>query len=175
MMEILHRYLLIVLACIALLAGIQIPNLVDQYQKRVDAHLREAVLAFKPYQALADKYFGGDVGKLVALHRQNQSRPIKDEGGVIEDMIKRKQHLQLAYNDMQASLAVQIYRIILRGDRDLMQETLQQYTYSVPLTQNALIAGAAAVAMLLALTELLLALARYLSGDLLHRFRNRIS
>lgn len=175
MMEALHRYLLIVLACAALLAGIQIPNLVDQYEKRVDAHLREAVLAFKPYQALADKYFGGDINKLIALHQKNQAKPIRDEGNVIQQMIKRKQHLQQAYDDMQASLPVQIYRLVLRGDRDLMRETLQQYTYSVPLTQEALMAGAAAVVILLALTELLLALVRWLSEAVPFRLRQRFS
>ena len=49
-MEILYRYLLIVIACIVMLMGIQIPNLVDQYEKRVDAHLREVTVNLKPYQ-----------------------------------------------------------------------------------------------------------------------------
>lgn len=175
MMEVLHRYLLIVLACAAMLAGIQIPNLVDQYEKRVDAHLREATLAFQPYQALADKYFHGNIGQLLKLHRENEAKPIRDEGDVIEGMIKRKQHLQEAWNDMQASLPVQIYHLVLRGDRQLIQETLDQYTYSVPLTQEALMTGAAAAAILLALTELLLALARWLSEDVLYRLRQRFS
>lgn len=175
MMEILHRYLLIVLACMALLGGIQVPNLVDQYEKRVDAHLREAILAFKPYQALADKYFGGNIGKLLELHRANQAQPIREEGDVIENLIKRKQHLEQAYADMQASLPVKIYRIILRGDRDLMQETLEQYTYAVPLNQDALVAGAASAAILLALTELILALARRVSEAVLFGLRGRFS
>lgn len=175
MMEILHRYLLIVLACIAMLAGIQVPNLVDQYQKRVDAHLREITVNFRPYQALADKYFGGDIAKLLQLHGQSQAQPIREEGDVIASMIRRKQHLEQAYADMQASLPVRVYRIIVRGDRDLMQETLDQYTYAVPLNQDALLAGAAAAALLLALTEALLALARYLSQSLLSRLRGRFA
>lgn len=172
MMEILHRYLMIALACAAMLVGIQVPNLVDQYQKRVDAHLREITLNFKPYQDLADKYFGGDIGKLLQLHRQNQAQPIREEGDAIENMIRRKQHLEQADADMQASLPVRIYRVIVRGDRDLMRETLQQYTYAVPLNEDALMAGGAAAALLLALTEVLLALARYLSQTLLLRLRN---
>jgi Protein of unknown function (DUF2937) len=175
MMEVLHRYLLIVLACIAMLAGIQVPNLVDQYQKRVDAHLREITLNFKPYQDLADKYFGGDISKLLQLHRQNADQPIREEGNVIADMIKRKQHLEQADADMQATLPVRIYRVIVRGDRDLIRETLQQYTYAVPLNQDALMAGAAAAALLLGLAEALLALARYVSGTALHRLRGRFS
>lgn len=175
MMEILHRYLLIVLACMAMLAGIQIPNLVDQYQKRVDAHLREAILNFKPYQDLADKYFGGNIGQLIDLHRKNEAKAIQEEGDVIGNMIKRKEHLEQLNADLQASLPVKIYHIILRGDRDVIQETLDQYTYAVPLNQDALVAGAVAAAILLAATELLLALARYVSGTLWFRLRGRFA
>ncbi len=175
MMEILHRYLLIVLACMAMLAGIQIPNLVDQYQKRVDAHLREAILNFKPYQDLADKYFGGNLQQLIELHRKSQEKALQDEGDVIGNMIKRKEHLEQLNADLQASLPVKIYHIILRGDRDLIQETLDQYTYAVPLNQDALVAGAVAAAILLAATELLLALARYVSGSLWFRLRGRFA
>jgi type II secretory pathway pseudopilin PulG len=175
MMEILHRYLLIVLACMAMLAGIQVPNLVDQYQKRVDAHLREARLNFKPYQDLADKYFGGNIQQLLELHRKNEAKPIQEEGDVISNMIQRKAHLEQLNADLQASLPVKIYNILVRGDRDLIQETLDQYTYSVPLNQDALVAGAAAAAILLAATELLLALARYVSGTLWFRLRGRFS
>ena len=164
MMEILHRYLLIVLACIAILAGIQVPNLVDQYEKRIDAHLREVIADLHPYQVVADKYTNGSLQQLIALHRQSAQKPFQEEGNAIDNMVKRKQRFEADLAAMQASLPVQIYHIALHGDRELILETLQQYTYSVPLTQDALLAGAAAVAILLALTELLLALARAVSG-----------
>ena len=39
--NIFYRYLIVVIACISLLIGLQVPNFADQYEKRVDAHLRE--------------------------------------------------------------------------------------------------------------------------------------
>lgn len=174
MMEILHRYLLIVLACIAMLAGIQVPNLVDQYGKRIDAHLREVIANLKPYQEIANKYTNGSLDQLIALHRQSDQKPFQEEGQAIADMVARKQRFEADLAAMQASLPVQIYHILLNGDRELIQETLQQYTYAVPLTQDALLAGAVAVAILLALTELLLALARAASSRVIG-LRNRYS
>jgi len=40
-MKVLYRYFLILIACTAILFGVQIPNFVDQYEKRLDAHFLE--------------------------------------------------------------------------------------------------------------------------------------
>ncbi len=175
MMDILYRYLLIVIACVAMLAGIQIPNLVDQYEKRIDAHLREVAANLKPYQEIADKYFGGSLDQLIQLHRKSEVKAFQDEGNAIEQMVKRKLRFEADLADMQASLPVKLLRIVLGGDRELMDETLQQYTYAVPLNQDALVAGAVATAIVLALTELLLALARYISNAAIGAYRRRFS
>ena len=154
------------------------PGMEDQ-ARLMDAALAEpgARLAFTTDSFVVTplEFPGGDIGKLLQLHRQNAAQPIRDEGDVIENLIKRKQHLQQAWDDMQAGLPVQIYRLVLRGDRDLIRETLAQYTYSVPLNQDALMAGAGAAAIVLALTELLLALVRWLSEAVTFRLRGRFS
>ena len=67
MTNIIYRYLMVVVACISLLIGLQIPNFVDQYQKRIDARLREVTINLQPFQEIANKYFGGDIGKLIEL------------------------------------------------------------------------------------------------------------
>lgn len=175
MMDILYRYLLVVIACAAMLAGIQIPNLVDQYEKRIDAHLREVKANLKPYQDIAGKYFGGSLDQLIQLHRKSEVKAFQDEGGAIEQMVRRKLRFEADLADMQASLPVKVFRIVFSGDRELIDETLRQYTYAVPLTQDALFAGAAAAAIALALTELLLALARYASRAAMGAYRRRFS
>jgi len=173
MMDILYRYLLIVLACIAMLAGIQVPNLVDQYEKRVDAHLREVTINLKPFQDIANKYTGGSLDQLIELHRKSGEKAFQDEGNAIETMVKRKLRFEADLAAMQASLPVKVFRIAFSGDREMIDETLMQYTYAVPLNQDALLAGAAAAAIILVLTELLLAVARYVSGAVMLRIRNR--
>ncbi len=175
MMEILHRYLLIVIACMAMLAGIQVPNLVDQYQKRVDAHLREVIANLKPYQEIANKYTGGSLDQLIELHRRSSEQAFRDEGEAIARMIQRRLRFEADLAALQASLPLKVVHILLKGDRELIDETLGQYTYAVPLSQDALLAGAATAAIILLLTELLLALARYISEAVLIRFRSRFS
>ncbi len=84
MTDILYRYFIVVVACISLLIGLQIPNFIDQYQKRVDAHLREVTINLQPFQDIANKYFGGDIKKLIELHRNSDIKAFQEEGAAIE-------------------------------------------------------------------------------------------
>lgn len=173
-MNILYRYLLIIIACIALLTGIQVPNLVDQYEKRVDAHLREVKINLQPFQDVADKYFGGSLDKLIDLHRKSEVKAFQDEGAAIEEMIKRKLRFEADLAELQVSLPMKIVHIAFGGDKELLDETMAQYTYAVPLNQDAILTGAAFAAAILLMAELLFALIHYLAGMAVKRFRHSI-
>ncbi len=163
---VLYRYLMIVVACISLLIGLQIPNFVDQYQKRVDAHLREVSINLLPFQEIANKYFSGDIRKLIELHRNSEVKPFQEEGLAIEKMVARKLRFEADLAAMQASLPQKALNILLHGDKEVIDEAMAQYSYSVPLNQDALIFGACAALVILLLLELLLALARLVSEKL---------
>lgn len=171
-MDILYRYLLIIVACIALLLGIQIPNLVDQYQKRVDAHLREVTINLQPFQDIANKYFGGSLDKLIELHHKSGEKAFQDEGLAIEKMIQRKRRFEADLAALQVSLPMKVVHILLNGDREMIDETMGQYTYAVPLNQDAIMAGAAVTAAILLALELLLALVRYIAAMATRLFRS---
>ncbi len=161
MTNILYRYLMIIVACIALLIGLQVPNFVDQYEKRVDAHLREVTINLQPFQDIANKYFGGDLNKLIELHRNSGEKPFQEEGAAIEKMVQRKLRFEADLAALQTSLPLKAWHVIVHGDREMIDEALGQYTYNVPLTQDALIFGAGAALIILLQVELLLALARH--------------
>lgn len=154
---ILHRYLLIFVACIALLIGIQAPSLVDQYQKRVDAHLREVTVNLQPFQEIADKYLGGSLARLIELHRQSNEKAFQEEGLAIEKMILRKARFEAELAALNVSLPYRIAHVLLRNDREMLDETLAQYSYTVPLNEDALIVGGVFAAAILLVMELLLA------------------
>ncbi|OIR13982.1 hypothetical protein GALL_51190 [mine drainage metagenome] len=164
--SILYRYLIVVVACLSLLAGLQVPNFIDQYQKRVDAHLREVSINLQPYQEIASKYFGGDLGKLIELHRNSGEKPFQEEGAAIEKMAQRKLRFEADLAALNASLPLKALNVLLHGDRELIDEALGQYSYAVPLNQDALAFGAGVAIVILLLVELLLALARYTAGKL---------
>ena len=159
----LYRYLMIIVACVALLLGLQVPNFVDQYQKRVDAHLREVTINLQPFQAIANKYFSGDMDKLLALHRGSGEKPFQEEGSALEQMMQRKLRFEADIAALQASMPVKAFRVLFNGDREMIDETLGQFSYNVPMNQDALIFGAGFAFALLLSLEGLLALARLIT------------
>ena len=160
MSTVLYRYLMIFVACISLLLGLQIPNFVDQYQKRVDAHLREVSVNLQPFQDIAIKYFGGDMNKLIELHRNSSEKAFQEEGAAIEKMLARKLRFETDLSALNTSLPLKALHVLLHGDKELLDEALAQYSYAVPLNQDALVFGACAALGILLLVELLLALVR---------------
>jgi len=159
----LYRYMMIIVACAALLIGLQMPNFVDQYQKRVDAHLREVTVNLQPFQVIADKYFAGDMDKLIALHRGSSEKPFQEEGSALEQMVQRKLRFEADLAALQASMPVKAFRVLFRGDREMIDETLGQFSYNLPMNQDALFFGAGFAFSFLLMLEALLALARRLT------------
>jgi competence protein ComGC len=166
MTSILYRYLMIVVACISLLIGLQVPNFVDQYEKRIDAHLREVSVNLQPFQEIASKYFGGDMHKLIELHRNSEVKAFQDEGAAIEKMVQRKLRFEADLAALKASLPMKALQVLLHGDREMIDEALGQYSYAVPLDQDALVFGACSALAMLLFVELLLTLVRYAGARL---------
>lgn len=172
MSNILYRYLMIVVACIALLLGLQVPNFVDQYQKRVDAHLREVMVNLQPFQDIAAKYFGGDLNKLIELHRNSSEKPFQEEGAAIDKMVQRKSRFEADLAALQTSLPQKAWHVLRHGDPEIVNEALGQYSYAVPLNQDALLFGAGVALVILLSVELLLALVRFTSIRLYRLIRH---
>jgi hypothetical protein len=161
MPDFLYRYLIVILACVALLLGLQVPNFADQYQKRVDAHLREVTINLQPFQAIADKYFAGDMDKLIALHRSSGEKPFQEEGSALEQMVQRKLRFEAEIAALNVNMALRVWHVLLQPDQELFDETLAQYSYAVPLGQDVLTFAAGFVLTILLLVESLLALVRF--------------
>ena len=64
-MKTIHHMILIMLFGTGLLFGLQIPNFVDQYQKRIDAHYLEANESFKGFQDIANRFHNGNIEALI--------------------------------------------------------------------------------------------------------------
>ena len=174
-MSVVLRYFMIVVACCALLLGVQLPNLADQYSKRVDASLREATLSLQPFLIIANQYTQGDIEALIALHRKSTEAVFRAEADAIERIYKRKLYLDAQAKAMQTHLVGRLWHLVWRADADLREQTLLQYSATVPLTQEALIAGGVVALLTLLLLEGAMALGRRLNSTLTrwinHRWR----
>jgi hypothetical protein len=167
MTSILYRYLIVIIACVSLLGGLQIPNFVDQYQKRLDAHLREVTANLQPFQDIANKYLEGNLTKLIELNRKSVDRPLQEEGNAIQQMADRKLRFEADIAALQTILPLKALHIFWYGDQEIFDEAIAQYSYNVPLDQDALFFGAGVAFVFLIMAELLLALARIALDKLL--------
>ena len=165
-MSILLRYFMIAVACVALLVGVQLPNLADQYTKRVDASLREATVSLQPFLIIANQFTQGDIEGLIALHRKSTEAVFRAEADAIERIYQRKLYLDVQAKAMQTHLVGRLWQLMWRADADLREQTLLQYSATVPLTQEALIAGGVVALLTLLLLEGAMALARSLNSGL---------
>lgn len=163
-MSVLLRYVMVFVACVCLLAGMQLPHLADQYAKRVDATLREVTINFQPFLIIANQHTGGNVEALITLHRQSTVAPFRAEGEAIERMYQRKLRFEAEVKSLKTHLPGRLWHLAFRADPDLREQTLIQYDAVVPLTQDALIAGGAVALLMLLLLEGAMALARRLQA-----------
>ena len=137
----LYRYSMILIACAALLLGIQIPNFVDQYQKRLDAHLSEVKNNLRGYQDIADRLYGGSIAALIAKHQQSDDQAFKEEAQPIANIVQRYERFSQELAALATGLAGKIAHIVTQGDRELIAETYNNYSFAVPLNEDAVISG----------------------------------
>jgi hypothetical protein len=157
-MNVLRRYLIVVVAGVSLLLGIQVPNFLDQYEKRVDAHLSEVTSNLHHYQAIADRYHEGSLYALIAFHKANPIKTFQEEGLVIANMHKRKAHFVTDLQALQGGGLWNVLHVVMAGDQELIKETAARYSYAIPLNQDAVIAGVFVAAVNVLLLEMLLGL-----------------
>lgn len=135
------EYLRLTLFATGLLMGVQIPAFVDQYQKRVDAQLAEARLNMQGFQGTANKFFGGDVKQLLAHYQASDDPVFKADAANLAFVFYRVEHLQAHLVLLNQAGFFKPFYLVGWQDKDIMQDTLQQYSYLVPLSPEALVWG----------------------------------
>ncbi len=134
-------YLRLIVFAVGLLVGVQLPEFVDQYVKRVGAHQSEAAKDFSGFQQTADKYFGGDVQALIAHHADSPDAAFKDEAADIRTLYDRLTALTAELAALRGSFPSQLFHVLFRADAEILAETRAAYSYSVPLRPAAVVCG----------------------------------
>lgn len=150
-----YRYFLILLACVALLLGIQIPNFVDQYEKRLDAHLSEVKNNLQGYQDIADRLYRGSIPTLIAKHEQSEDAVFKQEAQPIANIFHRYEHFTKEQAALATGLIGKLTHLATQGDRELIDETFQEYSFTIPLNKSAVVAGFTLMIIVVLITEFL--------------------
>jgi hypothetical protein len=170
-MNILRRYLIVVVASISLIFGIQVPNFVDQYEKRVDAHYVEVKQNLHHYQAIAARYYNGSLYSLIAFHKNSADKTFREEGAAIASMYQRKRQFEADKLVLTGGFLWKAIYIAIDGNRELLRETAANYSYAVPLNQNAIVSGVVLAAATILMVELMLGLLGSLARLMTSRVR----
>jgi hypothetical protein len=138
---------------LGLLLGIQVPAFVDQYRLRVDAHYREVSANIAGFQHTADVMFGGSLDALVSYYRESGDQVFQSDAASVQTIVDRYRRFSAEQQIMQGNLAKAAWHVLVAADAELLDETREQYTYTVPLDALALQWGAAIAMLLLILSE----------------------
>lgn len=153
----LRGYLRLVVFTVGLLIGVQVPGFIDQYAKRVSAHYIEAEHNFAGFQQAANQYFNGDVEALVAHHLASPDAVFKGEAKTIGDLFARIRALAAELDALKGPSVSRLIHIVVNPNRDILQETVAAYSYTVPLSPDAILYGVSAGLVLSLGIELVLA------------------
>jgi Protein of unknown function (DUF2937) len=149
----LTRYLSIALACASLLLGVQAPNFVDQYQKRVDAQWTEASTNVKAFQVIADQLHGGSMQALLQKHEASTDATFRQEAQAVRSLWERAEMLKREHTAMQRGLLAKVWHIAKGGNAEIRRATWAQYSIGLLLNSTALWCGLWAVLLALGLFE----------------------
>jgi hypothetical protein len=154
--DMLRGYVRLVVFAFGLLVGVQVPGFVDQYAKRVSAHYIEATRNFSDFQRTADQYFGGSVAALIAHHSAAADPVFRDEARNIAAIYARVSMLKAELDALSGPLPARLVHLIFRPNREILNETIAAYSYTVPLNQDAILCGLTVGLLLAIIVESLL-------------------
>lgn len=156
------RLLFIAIAAGTLLVGIQLPNFVDQYEKRLDAHFIEVQTNLKPFQDIANQFHNGSMEELILKHKRSDDVTFNAEGDAIDKMYRRFQRFANERDQLQTALPQQLMFIATRADRELVDETRRNYSFGLLLNTEAVITGFVLMLGVIVALEIVAALFRSL-------------
>ena len=141
MREKLFSYLKLSVVLMAVLVGVQLPSFVDQYGKNLSARLAESTLSIQVFQDDADKYFAGDLNRLVEHYKRRSDPVIADGGSSINALVNRNALLTAAYLEYQQSSFDAIAHVFIHSVEDVREQTWLNYSYSVVLNREAIVSA----------------------------------
>ncbi|MBK5375456.1 DUF2937 family protein [Pseudomonas sp. TH08] len=134
-------YLRLVLFAAGLLIGVQVPGFINDYAKRVEAHLIEAQTGLRGFQGTAEQFFKGDIQALVAHYRASDDPVFRSDADSLSTLLNRQLALDKQFQAMQGPWYIRFLQVVLAADPDIRKETWNGYSYQILLTPEAMIWG----------------------------------
>ena len=136
--NLLKAYIRFAIFATGMLIGIQVPSFVDQYAKRIDAHYQEVSFNISGFQKTANSLFGGDLEALIAYYDGSNDTVFRSDSESIRLITDRYYRLENERLALGHNALVVAMHVLFAADQEFFQETLEQYTYTVPLNSIAI-------------------------------------
>ncbi|MEJ0005928.1 MAG: DUF2937 family protein [Steroidobacteraceae bacterium] len=118
----------------ALLIAACVPSFVVQYRQRLGGRLDQVRIDLAPFQAIADRNFGGSLSKLVDHHLASPDSTFHQEGMAIQAMVDSAARLTEAVQALNTDLIHQCLYLLRHSDHSLVQATWSVYQPGFTLT-----------------------------------------
>ena len=133
-----RSYLRLLLFTFGLLAGIQVPGLINDYSQRVEAHLFESRQALDGFKQTAERFFTGDLQALLRHYRSSDDPVFNSDANSIESLMIRNELLENEWQALQGSWASRTWHVLVQPDPQMREETLKGYSYQILLVPEAI-------------------------------------
>ncbi len=141
-MKIFYRFIDRIVFAVGVLVFLQLPNFIDQYTQRLGGYYDSEKEHLELYQGIADKYYEGDLDKLIKSFGNSNQPGMKETAGELENISSKVQEIEHGLDILQnASFLRQVGYMILHVDTKLARGTLKAYTPGMPFTSEGLLSG----------------------------------
>ena len=108
-----------------LLLGIQVPNVVDQYERRIDAHYLEVSANISGFQSTADLLFSGYMEALIAYYADSNDLVFESDAQSIRSIVARYNRISNERDALSGNILAAAMHVILYADDEFIDETFE--------------------------------------------------
>ena len=166
-------YLRLAIFAAGLLVGVQVPGFVDQYEKRVSARLDEAMQNMAGFQFTADRYFSGSIERLIAHYKASNDVVFRQDAESIQSIYARVNLLQKEAQMLSGNQLSQAWHVLVKSNSQLLDETIESYSYSVLLNPFALIWGVCCALIVALFLDVFIGGTLYCSHKITRKYTHR--
>lgn len=134
-------YVRIGLFVIGVLVGLQFPMFVDQYGKSLHSHYIESSNSIGEFQEDANRFFAGDMGKLIEYYKENGDPVFYEGGESIESIYHRYVALDRAFKQFQIGSVNAYQQAFFTPIADVREEVWENYDFATKLSPSAMTIG----------------------------------
>ena len=118
----------------AVLVSACIPSFIAQYRQRLGGQLDQVRSDLAPFQAIADRNFGGSLPRMIDYHLASQDTTFHREGAALQSMVDAAARLHGALQALNTDLVHQCLYLVRHPDYNLIRMTWSAYQPGFALT-----------------------------------------